>query len=745
MFGDLPRGPLATMAALALLAAAPLRAQAPGSEERPRVERLTFRGVESVDAAELRRSIATRQTRCRSVLLRPFCWLTDWSVFVEKHYLEPLELPRDELRIEVFYFQRGYRDAVVAAGVQPRGRGVEVVFAVDEGEPTRIESLALRQTEEVLRGRHLRRAGLPEAGEPLDLVRLDTARLALERMLGERGYLDARVRDSVAVAADGRRAWVELWIEPGRRATVGGIDVEGNRRVEESTIRRALTVREGRVLRRGDIEAARRTLYESNLFHEVLVEVPPQPDSAKRIRIAVREAPQRGARVGGGFNTVDFVQTEGRLTHYNWLGGGRRLQLQATVGNLFAEQLNGTAIFRDVLPEGFGGEDERAFLRPTWQASLEFLQPSFRAAENTVGLNLFAHRRSVPGIVIDRGYGASASFTRRLRPRSPVTLEYRHEVASVEAGDLYFCVNYGICDPPTIAALRSRQRLAPLGLSFFSDYSDGPLAPTRGYTARLDVEHASGVTLSDFRYHRVSAEATYYHPLGQGRRRVLAGRLRGGWVAPLESTAPALGVGPAEERESLLHPRKRFYAGGARSVRGYGENQLGPRILTVAPEALLDTGNGGCTPAELADGSCDPNHAPADAFEPRPLGGRTVLEANLEYRFPVWRQLGGAVFVDGGLVAGPGERVFAEGRSAVTPGFGIRYQSPVGPIRADLGFRPRLAETLPVVTELRDADGGRRIVRLQTPRRWDPLEDRDALWRQLLGRLTLHLSIGQAF
>jgi outer membrane protein assembly factor BamA len=93
-------------------------------DERPRVERITFRGVDALDTRELQRGIATEETRCRSVLLRPFCWLTDWSVFVDKAYLDRSELPRDELRLEVIYFRRGYRDAMVSQELRPRGRGV---------------------------------------------------------------------------------------------------------------------------------------------------------------------------------------------------------------------------------------------------------------------------------------------------------------------------------------------------------------------------------------------------------------------------------------------------------------------------------------------------------------------------------------------------------------------------------------------------------------------------------------------
>jgi outer membrane protein insertion porin family len=743
-----------------LLQSASLRAQEvqPG-EGRPRVERIRFEGIDALEAGELRGAIVTEQSRCRSFLLRPVCWLTDWRVVVERNYLTWDELPRDELRLDVFYFRRGYREAAIASEVRPSRRGVEVVFRIEEGEPTLIETLEVTQLESVLRDGQIRRAGLPGEGQPLNLVQLDTALVSLATRLGERGYLDALLYDTVEVRPLERTARVEVVIEPKRRSTVGEVEIRGNEQITDRTITNALRLRDGRVLRTSDIVASQRSLYESNLFHEARVTVPEQPDSAKRIEIEVREAPPRGARIGGGFNTFEFFQTEARFTHYNLLGGGRRLDLRGTVGNLLAPQLTGRGIFRDVLPPGITRDDESPFLKPTWLASADLIQPSFLAAPNRLGFGVFAHRRTIPGIVVDQGFGADLSLTRQLERRAPATLNYRFELSSVEAGDLYFCVNYGICQPTTIEAVRSRHSLSPLGLSFFTDRSNDPLGPTTGYRTRVDIEHASAVTFSDFRYHRISGDATYYHPFGVQRRHVLAGRIRAGWVHPLGGTARALGI-DAEE-EALLHPRKRFYSGGSRSVRGYGENQLGPRVLTIDPAALrgqrvvngdtiyvlcpLDTPLAACDPNRTAVVDDETVGVPVDDFVPRPNGGTTVLEGNLEYRFPVWRGFQGAVFLDGAIV---GERLgglFSDGIGAVTPGFGARMRTPVGPVRVDLGIRPGITEELPVFTEVVDEDGQRHLVRLQTPRHYDPLEDRGGFLRQVLTRLTLHLSIGEAF
>jgi outer membrane protein assembly factor BamA len=471
----------------------------------------------------------------------------------------------------------------------------------------------------------------------------------------------------------------------------------------------------------------------------------------------VREAPLHQARISTGFNTVDYIQAEGRFTHYNLLGGARRLDATATVGNLFASSLNGSGIFHQQAVDPTITGDTRDFLQPTWQVNVQATQPAFlRRPKNSLAIGGFAQRRSVPAVVIDRGYGGNVTYTRSLGIRAPASLNYRFEVTRVEAADAYFCVNFGVCDTTTISTLRSHQRLSPALLRLQVDRTDQPLSPQRGYTAEAQLEHASSVTISDFAYNRATGEGTTYNRIGI-RNAVLATHLRLGFV---RASAGRTG-------EAVLHPRTRFYAGGSQSVRGYGENQLGPRILTIPRGYLINakTVSGAqCDAASLAIRFCDPNTvadsiAPFervgdDKFTPRPLGGTSLLEASVEYRIPlpIIKNLVGAVFVDGAAV---GERSFdplgglsslkdlVQGTGAITPGFGIRYYSPVGPIRVDLGINPSKAEDLAVVTEV--VTGGRRqIVPLDIPKRFSPSGTSTGIGK-ILNRLTLHLSIGEAY
>jgi outer membrane protein assembly factor BamA len=663
------------------------------------------------------------------------------GTFERKPRLDVAELARDQLRIRVHYWRAGYRQAHVQTRLDSSGGGVAVTFDIVEGEPTIVKSVEVVQLDSVLPENRIRTADVPRTGEPLDIIALDSAQIQLRTMLRERGYADAVVRDTALVSQAEDSASVRVEIDPGRIATIASVDVVGNENVSERTILRLLDLNPGQLFLSEDLIEAQRRLYRSELFRHAVMEVEATPDSAKPVRVEVREAPFRAVRLGVGVNTVDFLQAEARFTRYNWYGTARRIDVRAAIGNLLATQLYGRGMFSSATPFGVAEDVDDAFLRPTWQVSAELSQPwLFR--RNSIASSVFAHRRSVPGVVIDQGIGASLTFTRRIENRVHSSLTYRYERTQLDAGGLYFCVNFGVCQQETIGALSGSQSLSPLWFSLTVDRSDDPLEPSRGWTARLDAEHASVATASDFRYNRVSAEATYYSPFGPG---VFAARIKGGWVRGIASTAAAVGVPDASDM--LLHPRKQFYSGGSQSVRGYGENQLGPRILTIGPDLLLsaDTTSTGCTDATIANGTCDPNVAASDDFVPRPLGGNSLIEGSLEYRIPLGKLFTVAAFVDGATVGDSGLDVPPGVRQAITPGFGMRYRSPIGPVRIDLGIRPRLNEPLPVVTQIEDENGDLQLVRLTTPKQYDPVGSSGGFFHRLFSRLQLHLSIGEAF
>ena len=760
----LPRrlGPLALALVASAFAAPSLAAQLPHRDiaPAPEVVSVEFKGAtKAIDLVELQADIYTEPTRCRSFVLVLFCRLTPYRGFEERHYLNRQELKRDVLRIRVFYYREGFREAQVDTTVtQLNDKQVAVRFDIKEGEPTIVTDIAVTYDSTLLTAKKVQQLTLVERGRPLDLFELDSTRIQFQNELWELGYSDALVDTSTVVDQATHSARVQVRLVRNHLTTVGDIVIQGVDQVTPRTVLNSLSFRTGDLFRRSKMIESQRNLYESSLFKLATLDVPESFDSVKTVNVLLREAPLHEARIGGGFNTVDFFQTEGRFTHYNLFGGARRLDISATAGNLFAGSLNGKGLFHRQLDDTTITGNARDFLQPTWQASVELKQPAWlQRPRDALAIGAFTQRRAVPSVVIDRGYGGNLSYTHTLGPRAPASLSYRFEVTRVEAGGPYFCVNFGVCDTTSINALRGHQRLSPLTAQVQIDRSDQPLAPTSGYTARAELEHASALTVSDYRYNRAFAEGTLYSRLGP-KTAVLASRLRVGFVRPLS------GGGTIDE--AVLHPRKRFYAGGSQSVRGYGENQLGPRILTLPLQYLVHSRTGSGAPCDVTSEAirfCDPNFITDssgkavgdDKFTPRALGGTSLLEGSIEYRFPLpfLTNLGGAVFVDGAAVGervldplGAGVRTLANlvrGTGAITPGFGVRYLSSVGPIRIDAGFNPSRAEDLAVVTEI-IRNGKREIIPLDIPKRYSPTGTSTGIGK-ILNRFTLHLSIGQAY
>ena len=389
-----------------------LSAQRNDQREKPEVRDLRLNGVQGVSPSDLARSIATSESECRSMLWMPFCLMSRSPTFWRRKYLDRDEFRRDVLRVLVFYWKRGYRDAQVDTSVVSLGENkVRVLFDIREGPPTRIATLRIEYDSTLLDARRVQKLSVLRSGDPLNLIVLDTMRLMFQVAMWDRGHADATVDTLVTVDTARRQANVTLRVDPNWRTTVGSITVSGNDAVTTRTIQNSIMLRPGQVFRYSDLTESQRNLYESNLFRLAQITVDPRPDSVKHIAIEVREAKMHEARVAGGFNNVDFVQFDGRFANNNTFGGARKFDLTGAIGNLGAGTLAGRGIFRQPAVAAF---DREEFEFPTWQVSSEVKQPAFlRKPENAVAVAGFAHRRAAPAVYIDRGYGGQLAFTRR--------------------------------------------------------------------------------------------------------------------------------------------------------------------------------------------------------------------------------------------------------------------------------------------------------------------------------------------
>jgi len=418
------------------------------------------------------------------------------------------------------------------------------------------------------------------------------------------------------------------------------------------------------------------------------------------------------------------------------------------VSNIAVEALQSS-----VCPQAGTGE----FAALNWLVSAEFDQPWFFSPRASLNLSIFAERQSLQDVFVREAIGVTAGITRRMGRAGTLTLSYSPQLSRLEAAEIFFCTSALVCDPQQAAVLQGFNWLSPVELAYSQDRRDQVLNPRSGYFWVASIGHASPLTGSDFRYERLGAEIAAYTTI---RSRVLAARVRGGWLREGEFRGLEGNAGTVD----IVPPQVRLFAGGANSVRGFPQNRLGPRVLTVPVESLLgDRGSlsAVCAPEEIVSLVCDPSPLSDRSFDVRPTGGSLLLEASIEVRMSLGRpNFEGALFLDIGQLWEAADD-FSVSDLEFAPGFGIRYFTPIGPVRIDLGYRFRGEEALRVVTsQVRPFDpsldspsdrltgpGGTVIpwVRTDDLAPLTPLVafGRRGLWS--LNRLQLHFSIGQAY
>lgn len=732
----------AILAVAAVLMATALPAA--GQRELEEVTELHFEGNQVFSNRALGASIMTRPTECRAWLLTFFCWVGN-SFAIDPHFFGPREFDRDVARLRLFYYRHGYREAQIEPVLDRSEEGVHITFRVEEGRPVLIDSLAFNGLDppedlELL-------DDLPvSGGQLLDQMALAAARDSLTIRLRSAGYAHADVLlDILIPAAEPYGARVNFDVFKGLPARFGPVSVEGNERVDEGVILGMIPFREGGEYNAERILEARRNLYAMEVFSSVVVSEEPgsQSDSVVPITVRVTEGDIHRYRAGGGWSTADCANAEASWTSRNFRGGGRRFQLLGRLANIFNSTLNTT-----LCPQAGTGP----YGEYNWSLSAQYSQPRIFSLRNTFAANVFWERQSLPDLFVRQSLGVDLSVTRGGAPGRSQTVFYQPATGKLDAAEIFFCSSFLVCDQEGIDVLQRSNWLAPVGFRLSHEAIGQGFGLTSGYFLGADVEHASHLTGSDFSYNRAVGEASGFREFRGGW--VLGGRVRGGWMG-----AGGFGALGPEVGTSIAHPQKRFYSGGATSVRGFAHNQLGPRVLFVDVETLLG-GEGAvapCTPDQIIDLSCDPRILDDERFTSNPTGGSRLLEGNVEVRFPLsaadWQ---GTLFVDFGQVW-PDDSSYETTALEWTPGMGVRYFSAIGPLRFDVAYRFHAGEEHRVLTsgirpydaaadhpdeELAAAPGFVRSGQLEILPH-PVVFGESADWS--LSRFQLHLSLGQVF
>lgn len=709
-----------------LLLAALVATTVLAAQEQERVVRgLSFVGNRALDDYTLESAIATTKSSAwaRYGLVR-------WLGLGEKRYFNEVEFRRDVVRLILLYRQSGYMNAVVDTLVRRTPRDVYVTFRIHEGEPVRVVRLDVTGVDGIIDIKELK-SDLPlQVGDPFNRFLMQASADTILMRLRNSGFPYADVLRNFDSEAGVLRAEVTLDAQPGPRMRLGKVIIHGLRDVDTGTVRRVMSVRPGNLFKQDALYQTQRDLYGMGVFSSVNValvdSVPPQQtvqrDSTVRTLIQVQEGPAHQVRTGFGYATVECFRVQSGWTAHDFLGGARTLDLSARVSKLGAGTPKITTGFNQFC-NPFAGTWTIDTLNYTLGVTL--LQPAFLSRSHVATVGFVGERRSEFGIYTREAIGGNVDVTFNVRGRLPVTVGYSYSVGRTLAADGIYCSLFRLCDEASRKFLRDRRRFGAVTITAVRDRVNSLLDPSEGSITTATFLHASRLVGSQapYEFNRGEIEVAKYYPLG--RATVFAWRIRGGTILPRNISLSGQNVG-------YVPPDQRFYGGGPNSVRGYGRNELGPRVYVIR-----DTSDRAIDSAATAQAGEKVWRGVTTA----PTGGNTAIILNAELRFPspiLAQRMRLGVFCDVGQVWERGEELVSIRGVRVTPGVGVRFATPLGPVRIDAAYNGYQTERGPL---LYLNDTTKTVTQLLAHSPYPPLLARKT-FRQ---KIVIQIAVGQAF
>ncbi|MBB3060920.1 autotransporter assembly complex protein TamA [Microbulbifer rhizosphaerae] len=511
--------------------------------------------------------------------------------------LKAYEDPHDVARYERGSLEKLLRSrGYYSARVRQSVSGGKILYQVNPGPQYRIKSLSIDMPERLRRGF----GGVPlREGDPLEAKKVLKGVETIEKYLGENAcLLDIDVGYRATVIHSEAAARLEYIVAPSPEVVVGEVRIEGLTSVEPDFLRKKLQIHSGDCFSRSKIDAARLRLLRTNLIAGVNSEVSSPHGGRVDITFVLKERSHRTVKLGVGYTSSEGAGVSAGWEHRNVLHRGEKIEIASKI-NPVQQTLKGQLLVPRFL------RDDQNFSAKTEFSNEE--RDSYSAESLTVGAavsrKLSKHRTA--------GVGAELKFS-RVDEEEGTTENYRL---------LSF----------------------PLGLKW--DTTDNLLDARHGATAALEVKPYVDLNNDDTHFVKSILVVTGYKTAEQVRYEpTLAVRARAGIISGIDNLEI-----PADER---------FYAGGGGSVRGYGYQALGPRLL-IPPE--------------------EPGGEPTLSD---PIGGRGLSEISLEGRFRFSDTWGGVLFVDGGNAYADPSPDFSD--LFWGAGVGVRYFTSFAPLRLDL-------------------------------------------------------------
>lgn len=537
------------------------------------------------------------------------------------------ELEEDLENLHRFYALQGFAEARVGPPrIAESNHTLRLTIPIEEGRRRRVGRLDFEGIEHLDVEPLRRRLPLADQG-PYHPLLLEQALDVLRTAYADAGFAEAQVSARAEWSPD--ETIVDLTIEAieGPQAVVDRIIVRGNRRTQSEVIRRTLAVKRGEPIGETRLLELERDLYQLGIFSSVEVELMRAGLAGTRRDLVVRVEEGRPRRVTYGlgyeYNGDDNEQS------------GPRGSVSYTHGNVAGRAISLRADLR------LSAFDQSARLLVD--------QPAVSRYRVPLTSSIFFFHETKDHWQVDR-YGTRVEAIRSLDDRR---LGFAVDWRTVET----------TLDPEFDLRDVDQREDRPYQLlsavpNFLWDRRDDPVLATRGWSALATLQYAFPAFGTDGDFLKLFVQQTYY--LGLGRGGVVAASVRAGGIEPFRTLPEDDPELPEDLPSSNVFIDERFFAGGQTSHRAYARDDLGIRGETLIPRP---------------DG---------EGFAE--VGGNGLFLVNLEYRFPLAGPVGGTLFYDAGNVWADWRAIdWSEVKEGV--GLGVRYLSPIGPLRFDVGWK----------------------------------------------------------
>jgi outer membrane protein insertion porin family len=596
------------------------------------IKRIAFEGNNAFSVSELKDQIQTKEE-----------WV--FSFITNRGVLDRDLLTNDVAMLSQYYNDNGYVEHKIDDPVILRARdGLEVVFRIHEGPQYRVGKVEIGG-DLIQDGRQMLKSVKLTTGQIFRGSRLREDITTLSEMYTNKGFAFVQVDPVTNIDRAQKNVNVALVIAKGPPVYFNRVLVAGNTKTRDKVVRRELLANEQELFSSTKITQSRNALQRTGYFEDVQMTTKKtaQPDTVD-VLVDVKEGPTGTFQVGGGYSSGDGFLFNANISEKNLFGRG-----QGVSGNF-----------------SFGSRRQDFIVNVN--------DPYFLDSKMGVGIDGFKTKREYTDFDENKiGFGVNTSyplkdfrmpFFGRPRPERNIGSD---ELASNATPTMWDYMRGGVSYDLTHENIDGVSSTAPdlikseagksltssvtPGLSY--DSRDHFFAPTEGTKSALAVKMAG--LGGDTRFIKSDLSGRWHYPLLKDPK------WGGSWVLALGGQL-GYGVGLAERNNGSkdLPLFERYFLGGINSVRGFADRSLGPR----------------------APSKCDPDGENCKSTDV--IGGGKALVLNSEILFPIMEQYGvrGVAFFD----MGNAFENFSFGELRKSVGAGVRWMSPFGPLRVELGL-----------------------------------------------------------